>query len=972
MYHYLFTNDLRISVLDESLVKAGRCFATNSVPSSTVDKSANNNMMTLGFYFNLTEDSNCAKVAASGDVRTVVLNFIKKFQFPNLRTSAAYMDSKSDGIILAPMRIIVKILYTMNLINEGSASHLSKEEIKYFVFYNEKVAKTKHPDIPLLIHDIYEYRKSNVLPDYIDSNEDNHEWKHEDRQIREMIKVLQWSGCVTEKEGVYFIDNNNLSQRNKADIFDIITCNTYWEGTTIESYREYMDLESYETNSEIVSDVEVEDDIDEYKRAAKVLKNFADNTESLIITELSDIEKARNEFLDRFSPDKLKSMSDEELLKNVFYTQGDNTESLCCWIEMNKECKQFFGSISGGSAYKFGLFQKQENGKWVTGGPIKPQELSYEEAIKLGKRIVGALLKGAAIINETPLKSVDDYEKLDDKLQAEVSEEGIYYNWAWFHKYYSILFPDKLSSYHSNEWQKHVLWALRIKPSEKYYARSGQIAMVQKAGGWWYRQLGEIFFHKFGGIKQFLRLGSSDGSKGYASEWKKDSVVGIGWPGIGSLEDYKDEDGGLDKSRISAKLQEVYYPDDSSTSSRKAGELIRFYESNKNSVFVVADGEKLIGLVDDIGEYYFDDSTDMSNLKPGIWKTPFDTDEKLPNKSEGLLTSCIQIKKEENVMFLYEKYYYGAETDIVDDNDLEEDYKMKNCLEIDREPRVDKTYPLNLIVYGAPGTGKTYSTAEYALKIVGVPLPNERKDLMKVYNNLVRKGQIVFTTFHQSYGYEEFIQGLRPDTKSDKMTFKTVDGVFKRIADMALNDLENNYVIIIDEINRANISKVFGELITLIEEDKRWGEINETCATLQSGDVFAVPNNLYIIGTMNSADKSISLIDAALRRRFIFKEQRPNADLITDPKLKEFFERLNAYLYDSLGSADLLVGHSYFMGKTIADLPNIMNDSIIPLLYEYFYDNKKNVNKAIEDTMGKVDYTVVDNKTGRIFVIEKE
>ena len=102
----------------------------------------------------------------------------------------------------------------------------------------------------------------------------------------------------------------------------------------------------------------------------------------------------------RFSPEKLESLSDEELLEKVFYTQGDNTESLCCWIEMNKECKQFFGSISGGSAYKFGLFQKQENGKWVTGGPLKPQELTYEEAIRLGKRIVGALLKGAAIIRE--------------------------------------------------------------------------------------------------------------------------------------------------------------------------------------------------------------------------------------------------------------------------------------------------------------------------------------------------------------------------------------------------------------------------------------------------------------------------------------------------------------------------------------------------------------------------------------------
>ena len=782
-------------------------------------------------------------------------------------------------------------------------------------------------------------------------------------------------------EGDYFV----MLKRKESIAYDCIAIrkttadSAIWDALNNHFYKDNtftaVDAEALINNENDANNDEsvAEDDAcDEYTRAARVLKKFSETIEALDITELSDVEKARDEFLIRFSPEKLESLSDEELLEKVFYTQGDNTESLCCWIEMNKECKQFFGSISGGSAYKFGLFQKQENGKWVTGGPLKPQELTYEEAIRLGKRIVGALLKGAVIIRETPLESVEDYEKLDDKLQAEVSEEGIYYNWAWFHKYYSILFPDKLSSYHSNEWQKHVLWALRIKPSEKYYARSGQISMVQKAGGWWYRQLGDIFFQKFGGIKQFLRLGSSDGSKGYASEWKKNSVIAIGWPGIGSLEDYKDEDGGLDKSKISAKMQEVYYPDDSSTSSRKAGELIRFYESNKNSVFVVADGEKLIGLVDDIGEYYFDDSTDMSNIKKGTWKTPFDADEKLPNKSEGLLTSCVQIKKEENIMFLYEKYYYGDEMDIEDDNALEEEEKMKNCLEIDREPRTDKTYPLNLIVYGAPGTGKTYGTAEYALKIIGAPLPDNRKDVMKTYNDLVRKGQIVFTTFHQSYGYEEFIQGLRPDTKSDKMSFKTVDGVFKRIADRALNDLENNYVIIIDEINRANISKVFGELITLIEDDKRWGEINETCATLQSGDVFAVPNNLYIIGTMNSADKSISLIDAALRRRFIFKEQRPNADLITDPKLKAFFERLNAYLYDSLGSADLLVGHSYFMGKTAADLPNIMNDNIIPLLYEYFYDNKKNVNKAIEDTMGKVDYTVVDNKTGRIFVIEKE
>lgn len=245
MYHYLFTNDLRISVLDESLKKAGHCFVTNTVPSSSVDKSANNNMMTLGFYFTLTETSNCAKAAQAGNTRAVVLNFIKKFQFPNMRTTSAFTNAKEDGIKLAPMRIIVKLLYTMNLLHGSLVAYLTKNEIKNFVFYNDNVAKKRNPDIGQLITEILEYRKTGILPDSISISESEHEWKHEDRQIREMLKVLQWSGCITEKDGNFVIDNDELSSRNKADVFDIITCDTFWEGTTIESYHEYMDMPDY-------------------------------------------------------------------------------------------------------------------------------------------------------------------------------------------------------------------------------------------------------------------------------------------------------------------------------------------------------------------------------------------------------------------------------------------------------------------------------------------------------------------------------------------------------------------------------------------------------------------------------------------------------------------------------------------------------------------------------------------------------
>ena len=135
MYHYLFTNDLRISNLQNMLSKTGKCFATDTVPSSAENKSENNNMMTLGFYFNLTQTSNCAKTCANGEVRKVVLNFIKKFQFPNPRTLESLKQSVDDGITIAPMRVILKLLYTMNMLFPGSA-HLNREEIRNFVFYN--------------------------------------------------------------------------------------------------------------------------------------------------------------------------------------------------------------------------------------------------------------------------------------------------------------------------------------------------------------------------------------------------------------------------------------------------------------------------------------------------------------------------------------------------------------------------------------------------------------------------------------------------------------------------------------------------------------------------------------------------------------------------------------------------------------------------------------------------------------------
>lgn len=293
-------------------------------------------------------------------------------------------------------------------------------------------------------------------------------------------------------------------------------------------------------------------------------------------------------------------------------------------------------------------------------------------------------------------------------------------------------------------------------------------------------------------------------------------------------------------------------------------------------------------------------------------------------------------------------------------------------------PRAGKKYPLNCILYGAPGTGKTYATAAYALAIVEdkelkAVEADSRQAIMQRYNQLIEDGRITFTTFHQSYGYEDFIQGMRPDIsgKNGGLNFKTVNGVFKEIAERAFEDPNNDYVILIDEINRANISKVFGELITLIEDDKRWGELNAINVTLPSGEIFAVPNNLYIVGTMNSADKSISLIDTALRRRFVFIEYKPKLELIKDDTLRKVLETLNKGISDELRSTDLLIGHSYFINKTVADLPEIMNRSIIPLLYEYFFDDRKKVLAHVNKAIDGLDLGVDANPFGRVSVRKK-
>ncbi len=424
--------------------------------------------------------------------------------------------------------------------------------------------------------------------------------------------------------------------------------------------------------------------------------------------------------------------------------------------------------------------------------------------------------------------------------------------------------------------------------------------------------------------------------------------------------------------------------------------------------------------------------------------------------------------------------------------DIDEIFFFNQTIEHEtQEAKPHIKFPLNRILYGPPGTGKTYKSIDLAVKTV-IGISSTHADNKKLFDTLRKEGQIEFVTFHQNYGYEDFMVGIKPDVEFSALRFKPFKGIFYEIAKrakqnysdslkdavtlskenwvrnmleafkdhvesiiekegkytiknavsiysveddafvytgekadgekwknerlgmhyepliiMLLSDVKErkdikgmsgipslekqhatycfeviqkfreylknnqkvfiedqtqaqelkNFVLIIDEINRANISRVFGELITLIEDDKRLGEDNELTVTLPNSEKeFGVPPNLYIIGTMNTADKSIALVDIALRRRFEFISMYPSEEVLEE-KYAHHIELMNAInneIFEKKNSADFLIGHGYFMKEEPTE--TILKHKVIPLLMEYFSGKREEVKNIFAKTMWKIDY----------------
>ena len=262
-------------------------------------------------------------------------------------------------------------------------------------------------------------------------------------------------------------------------------------------------------------------------------------------------------------------------------------------------------------------------------------------------------------------------------------------------------------------------------------------------------------------------------------------------------------------------------------------------------------------------------------------------------------------------------------------------------------------HALNAILYGPPGTGKTYRATACAMAIVKGIEPDEVTEADRTEFRRFRfepaneTGRIAMVTFHQNFSYEDFVEGIRPKlTEGSDIGYELRPGIFRRIVDAALADPDRPYVLIIDEINRGNIPKILGELITLIEPSRRIGQEDETIVTLPySGESFGVPDNLHIIGTMNTADRSILPLDTALRRRFDHVEMMPDpdhpliADSVADIDLRKMLGAINARI-SLLLDRERQIGHTYlFNVKDVESLAAKFRTAILPLLAEYFYDD---------------------------------
>lgn len=448
--------------------------------------------------------------------------------------------------------------------------------------------------------------------------------------------------------------------------------------------------------------------------------------------------------------------------------------------------------------------------------------------------------------------------------------------------------------------------------------------------------------------KRYWMYAPGEGS----SMWEvfyNNGIMGIGWDKLGDLKQYPT------KESMKEKMKEIY---GSEYSYKNAGHATWQFanEINIGDVIIVKHGiKKIIGRGVVTSDYSFDDTRNSyKHIHSVDWTHKGEWD----HEGQIVLKTLTDITP-------YTDYYrkleelFAAESD----EDLPSDEEPSQYESYTAEDFLSEVYmneekyhtlrslllkKKNIILMGAPGVGKTFAAERLAYSIMG------EKDISRV----------MVVQFHQSYSYEDFIMGYRPTEKG----FSISKGPFYQFCKEAEPDDNREYFFIIDEINRGNLSKIFGELLMLIENDKRGKEIR----LLYSDEQFSVPENVYIIGMMNTADRSLAMIDYALRRRFAFFEFEPAFEnegfkqyqgTISNEKFDRLIDTIvtlnRAIVEDASLGSGFRIGHSYFSSNENIDdvwLSEIVEYELIPLITEYWFDEPS----KIEYWTGKLRGALLD------------
>ena len=429
-------------------------------------------------------------------------------------------------------------------------------------------------------------------------------------------------------------------------------------------------------------------------------------------------------------------------------------------------------------------------------------------------------------------------------------------------------------------------------------------------------------------------LYSPGDSADHWDEFYEAGIIAIGWRKLGDLSIYQN------KNEITQKLKATYDADKSYT--HNANTTWQFaHEMEPGDIVFVKKGRKLIigqGIVQ--SDYFYEPERESyPNVRKVEWNTPKSLELPYPGnapmKTLTDITDYTEIVEKIKELFeeddapqaVVQQYENYDKTAFLDDVYMSsERYDvLKRLLEKKK----------NIIIQGAPGVGKTFAAKRLAYSIIG----EKNQD------------RVTMVQFHQSYSYEDFIMGFRPIGNG----FELRNGVFYEFCKKAEIDSDNPYFFIIDEINRGNLSKILGELFMLIENDKRGIKLR----LLYSNEQFSVPKNVYIIGLMNTADRSLAMLDYALRRRFAFFELEPGFETVGFKKYQQTLnnkqfndliacvKELNSAIKDddNLGSG-FCIGHSYFCNLkeiTVETLSDIIDTELIPLLKEYWFDEPDKV-----------------------------